>query len=261
MRFCIVVSEIDPASVNIKESLLKHYSFIQRDRFLEHGNISMLTMPMDSIECEDIDHGIDADFFIFPARHESKKGTPSLCVHAPGNWGEADYGGKKGMLCIAPACLMKTALLELHKRAAGTRFDVMPEATHHGPFLGKPCMFIEIGSRVEEWKDPEAGGIVADTIVTTVEKGIVKSKTALGIGGLHHAPKFSRLILSESIAFGHICPKYNLENLSEEMLMQAIERTYENVDHVYLDWKGLGQEKSRILELLKNLHIEYIKVK
>ena len=41
------------------------------------------------------------------------------------------------------------------------------------------------------------------------------------------------------------------------MLKQAIEKTYEKVDFVLLDWKGLGKEKQRIKSILEELNIEY----
>ncbi|MBC8444474.1 hypothetical protein H8D83_02700 [Candidatus Woesearchaeota archaeon] len=50
--------------------------------------------------------------------------------------------------------------------------------------------------------------------------------------------------------------KYNLQNLNENTLKQAIEKTQENVEQIVLDWKGLGNEKQRIIELLKKINIK-----
>jgi D-tyrosyl-tRNA(Tyr) deacylase len=47
-----------------------------------------------------------------------------------------------------------------------------------------------------------------------------------------------------------------LEKLDKEMILQSIERTKEKVDFILLDWKGLGTEKQRIVELLKNMNLE-----
>lgn len=47
-----------------------------------------------------------------------------------------------------------------------------------------------------------------------------------------------------------------LEKLDEGLIKQSIEKTIEKVDFVLLNWKGLGTEKQRIVELLKNLNLE-----
>ena len=48
-----------------------------------------------------------------------------------------------------------------------------------------------------------------------------------------------------------------LDKLDEEMIKQGIEKNNEKVDFVLLDWKGLGQEKQKIIDLLKKLNIKY----
>jgi len=263
MKYCVVFSEKDPASMNIKEQILKFRNFSPKEDILQNQDISLVTVPEESIACDDIDQRIEADVFVFATRHESKKGVPSLCVHVPGNWGRASFGGRDFMLCKAPANLMRKALVILKKKALDMDFEVMPEATHHGPYLKKPCMFIEIGSTPDEWKDKHAGAIIAETIIELLEKekDNESGHAALGIGGLHHAPKFRNLILDKGISFGHICPKYNLENLNADMILQAIETTMEETVTIYLDWKGFGGEKQRILKLLTQMHLGYEKVK
>ena len=68
---------------------------------------------------------------------------------------------------------------------------------------------------------------------------------------------FNKVVLRTEIAFSHICPKFQLENLDEELIKQSIEKTKEKVDFIVLDWKGLGKEKQRIVEMLKNLNLEF----
>ncbi len=58
------------------------------------------------------------------------------------------------------------------------------------------------------------------------------------------------------IAISHICPKYHLSKLNEELIKQSIQKTVEKVNFIVLDWKGLGAEKQRIVETLKNLNLE-----
>ena len=64
-------------------------------------------------------------------------------------------------------------------------------------------------------------------------------------------------MLKSDYAVGHICPKHNLESLDEDMLKQLIDKTLPKPEFVILDWKGLGKEKQRILELLEKNSIKY----
>ena len=47
-----------------------------------------------------------------------------------------------------------------------------------------------------------------------------------------------------------------LENLDEDLIQQSIEKTIEKIDFILLDWKGLGTEKPRIVDILKNMNLE-----
>jgi len=262
MNTAIIVSEKDLAGLNIKERLLELFSFKENGVFNSRpvyrmNNLKLYTVQQESIYCENIDKQIEADFFLFATKHQAKSGIPSLSVHTQGNWGKADYGGRDRQLCIAPACYLRTALFKLYDFSIGNDYEIIQECTHHGPYLEKPTMFIEIGSSEEHWKNPIAGEIIANTIVSLLTNPVEKSKVAFGIGGLHHTPNFKKIIRSHNIAFGHVCPKYNLHNLDRNMIEQAFLRTMEGVDYVIVDWKGLGQEKQRIVRLLEEMGIGY----
>lgn len=247
MEIAVVISKQDKAGMNIASCLdekgIKHY--LREER---------------SIDCENIDQEINADMFIFATKHESKAGVNSLSVHAPGNFGEALLGGKSKELCISPSSYFKKGLIELEKRKL-EGFEVVQEVTHHGPFLEKPCMFIEIGSNEEAWLNKEAGKIIAEVIEILLNWEKEEYRTAVGIGGLHHTPKFKKIILNSDIAIGHVCPKYNLENLDENMLNQMIERNVNRADLIILDWKGLGKEKARIKKLIEKTGLEVKRTK
>ena len=152
-------------------------------------------------------------------------------------------------------------LLKLEELAKETKQEVIQEATHHGPYLETPSMFIEIGSEEKQWKDKKLGKLLAKAVYHLITTEPEKCRAAFGIGGQHHTPNFKKVMLKTDIAFGHVCPKYNLENLTKEMILQAIERTKEKVDLIVLDWKGLGQEKERIVKLLEELKLNYKKSK
>jgi len=247
MKIAIIISKQDKAGMNIASCLdekrIKYY--LREDK---------------SIYCENIDKEIDADMFIFATKHESKAGVNSLSVHAPGNFGKAELGGKDGKLCVSPAAYLKKAMLELEKRNLNG-FEVVQEVTHHGPYLEKPCMFIEIGSNEEAWLNKEAGKVIAEVIEVLLNWKKEDYLIAIGLGGLHHTPNFKRIILGTDTAIGHVCAKYNLGDLNEVMLMQMIEKNVDKVDLIILDWKGLGNEKARIKELVEKISLEVKRTK
>ncbi len=257
MKIAIIASKKDPAGMNIAESLKRLYPFkatnskFEKEPICELGSASIYITETDSVYCENIDKKIEADLFIFATKHQSQTKIPSLSAHAPGNWGKAEFGGKDRKLCIAPANYLKEAIIQLEKLNT-LGFEVVQECTHHGPYLEKPAMFIEIGSSEEQWGNKEAGKIIAEVIYYLVTNEIPDYKTALGIGGLHTTTNFKKIVMKTDIALGHACPKYNLENLDEEMLEQALIKSIRPADIVILDWKGLKEHKQKIVDLLKN---------
>jgi len=273
MKIAIIVSTKDPAGMNINQRLLESRKFKEtEENFDGHAVYSYLcarlyTTDTDSINCEDIDKRIaedfDADIFIFATKHKSAAGIKSLSVHSPGNWSKAEHGGKDRRLCIAPASYLKFALLKLDEtnQQKNLGFEVIQECTHHGPYLEKPCMFIEIGSDESAWQDKRAGEAIAETLLHMIEseqKGkIPKCRAVFGIGGLHHTPEISKVVRRTEYAAGHTCPKYMLEHLDEGMIRQALEKTAEKVELVVLDWKGLKENKQKVLDLLKKLGLGY----
>jgi D-aminoacyl-tRNA deacylase len=191
---------------------------------------------------------------VFVSRHASEQKEPCFCVHAPGNFGKADHGGSDRQLGTAPVRLLRAAYMLLKEHAQG--IPVYQEATHHGPLLSQPAMFIEIGPGEKEWNDPAMGRVVAMVLQELADVSL-EGPSCIGIGGLHYAEKFSKLTIEKGYAFGHICPKYNLQNLDAEMLAQMLKRTEPAPEKIVLDWKGLGQEKLRIVSLLKDMKKEY----
>ncbi len=232
--------------------------------FYDNENIKLCEMEKESIFCEDIDKEIDADLFMFATKHQSKSGIPSLSVHSPGNWGIAEAGGRGRELCVAPASLLKFSLQTIERFAReqfGEKilFDIVQECTHHGPYLEKPCMFIEIGSTEKEWAMRDAAAVIAKTIMHVLTNPLPKYNVAFGIGGIHTAIAFKRVVDTTDYTFGHICPKYMLEQLDERMIKQAMERNTEKCETVMVDWKGMSEEKDRIIKLLNDLKIEWKK--
>ena len=173
----------------------------------------------------------------------------------------ADYGGKVGSLCVAPSCLLRFALFKLEELNASRSlgYEVVQECTHHGPFVEKPVMFIEIGSDEESWKRKDAGEVIADTTVYFCTNPIPSFDIAFGIGGLHHTPRFTNHMHKSDYCYGHVCPKYKLEDLNASLVKEAMEKS--GATKVFVEWKGLAGFKEKVVEILESMGVEYEKIK
>jgi len=267
-KISIISSSKDPAGVNIRKNFLELFDFektnekFDNNEVLEYNKfpnkqIKMYITDNDLIYSEYIDKRLDADIMIFASKHRSKENTPSFAVHSIGNWGKAELGGQDKKLCPSSAVLLKNMFIELNKNAKETNYEITMEATHHGPYVEKPAVFVEIGSTEKEWNEKQNGEIIAKTIMDTVKNENKNYKIAFGIGGPHYCSNFNKIALRTDIALSHVCQKYQLENLDETLINQAIEKTKEKVDFILLDWKGLGKEKQRIVDVLKGLNLEF----
>ena len=194
---------------------------------------------------------------IFLSRHQSEAGTKSLTVHSIGNFGEAKFGGKGREICLSLPKIGANYLRALSEKNISSGlskqgFVVTLEATHHGPFTNKSCLFIEIGSAPIDWKNELAAKVIAETIISETFKEN-KNILVIGLGGGHYAPDFTKLELRQNFAFGHICPKHQLGNLNAELLSQMINKS--GAQEIILDWKGLKEHKQDVLALCKKTHI------
>ncbi|MFA5141804.1 MAG: D-aminoacyl-tRNA deacylase [Candidatus Woesearchaeota archaeon] len=244
MKIAIIISKKDTAGMNINAHLKDLPDYV-----------SIHLQDNESINCEELDRNIRADLFIFATKHKSATSIPSLSVHTQGNWNIAEYGGKDHTLAPSPALYLKEALKELEKVNPGG-FEIIQECTHHGPDIGKPSMFIEIGSTEVEWILDKPAVIIAKVIKHLCETKPKICRTAIGIGGPHHTPNFKKIQLEQDIAIGHVCPKYMLEHLTKELIQQALEKTNPKADLILLDWKGLGEHKESIKQMCDELKIE-----
>jgi len=132
---------------------------------------------------------------------------------------------------------------------------------------------VELGSSPPQWNDKRAAMVVARSAMAAlngettckVALGVggahYNMKFTLGIGGAHYNMKFTKLALETDIAFGHMIPKYAVPLLNKEVLRQCIERTWEKVELVLLDWKGIkGSYKSSVANLVEELGLAWEKV-
>lgn len=262
MKFAVIASKKDPAGLNIFNHINKNFTKIPHHLIEE-----------DSIHAENLDKKAefkDYDFIIFATKHQAEQHNKTLSVHAPGNWKQADFGGKAGKVCPTNSFFLKHLFQTLNKEAKKEKkensdFQVTLECTHHGPYLNKPCCFIEIGSSIKEWQDKKAGEMIARTIKKAVEtfKGKLARKpwlSCIGLGGPHYCPNFNKVQLNSKYALGHIIPDYHFP-INEKMLQEAIEKTNPKPKLAILDWKGIkkADERNKTTDLLNKKNIKFIR--
>jgi len=155
----IITSTLDPAGMNIKENLISLVKWEEIGEFHSHpyykyNELYLFTTNKESIHCETIDKEINNELkskiklLIFATKHVSKAGVHSLSVHSIGNWNKAMFGGEDSKLVNTDANFLKNALNILDKKSH--KYEVIQEATHHGPYVETPSVFIEIGSNLKQ---------------------------------------------------------------------------------------------------------------
>ena len=265
----IISSNFDPASVNIKNHLLKQTNWEEINSFNQNPvyqskelkNIIIITINDRKITHENLEKevkdklGISPKQAIFISRHTSKTGEPTLTVHPIGNYGTAEFGGKNKTLVKSSPKIMTNLLRILNQKAIQEKLyhKICFEVTHHGPYMNIPTLFIEVGSNKEEWVKNKPAEVVAKSLVEHLKKYLYEedmpkeTPAILGIGGGHYAPRFTDVALEKNVAFGHMIPKYQIEegNIDDAMLEQSIEKT-PNIKGVYFHRKSL--KKSQIRE-------------
>ncbi len=254
-KYLIVASKKDKAGINITTNLSQ---FGKYDFYLVDNEI----VYDENIEKERLNR---YDFIIFASKHESVKKEKTLSIHAPGNWRDNNLGGEKGKASKTSALFQKQLFENLSKNKKEHHLDsykLTLEATHHGPLVEKPCVFIEIGSTDTEWNDRRAAFVIAKTIDDTIKsfKENPYNEIAIGIGGPHYCPNFNKIQLNSNYAISHVIAQYALP-LTEEMIKEAVEKTDEQVDFILLDWKGIpnAEERQRIIEILNKNYLNWKK--
>ena len=195
---------------------------------------------------------------IVASPHSSKAGVLSLSIHANGNFGKAEFGGENRTLGVAPAIYLGEGFRKMNELSKNLPHKVTLEATHHGPTYPFPMIWVEIGSSMEGWKDKGAASIAARTIEYLLDLE-PDGESSIGIGGPHYTPNFNKLTLRGE-NFGHICPKYAINDLDKEMLLQMIEKTTPTPKRLVLDWKGIPGGKRQEIEKIAKEYISVEKV-
>ncbi len=253
-NYLIVASKLDKAGINITTQLSQFGGF--NFYLVENEIICTENLDMEKIN--------KYDFIIFASRHSSSalEKRKTISIHAPGNFREARFGGTSGKVCKTSALFQKQLFEKLKfnmDKFHLKNYELTLEATHHGPLISKPCIFVEIGATETEWKDRKAAYVAAKAIseMTKDFQENPYNEVAIGIGGSHYCPGFNKIQLNSNIAISHIIPSYVFP-LTEEMIQEAIGATEEDIDLLLIDPKGLGnaEQKQQALEILKKFYIQ-----
>jgi D-aminoacyl-tRNA deacylase len=270
----LVASNKDIASLNIKEQILSHYQFAKTTESFQNnplyeaninGNtITLATLNEESVRVQNLPEAFpNAKLIVFISRHSSQSGKPTLSVHTPGNFAQAELGGLPKTVSVSSATGMCDALKTLQRYQDELRLDyeVSYECTHHGPSLAVPTMFVELGSSELQWRDSTAAQAVAHAAIATASNfSSPKESAVLGIGGPHYSEKFTRMALAGEAVFGHMIPKYAISAIDSEMIQQCVKRTVEKVSLALLDWKGIkSEDKPGLLTALQKAGLAFKK--
>ena len=170
----LVHSTRDIAGVNIAKNLLQLYPFAKTKQTYQENpiylseingkQISFITLKEEAVNAQNLQEDFpSAQLIVFISRHSSQSGIPTLSVHTPGNFAEAQLGGLPRTVSVSPATAMSDALKTLlhYKEELSLNYEVSYECTHHGPSLNVPTMFVELGSSPAQWNDSKAAEAVA----------------------------------------------------------------------------------------------------
>ncbi len=250
--------------MKIAEILLESYSFQQPEPNLyRKGDVLLKIIEEKHVYRNGLGEELSPELVIVASSHKSEAGIRALLTHPVGNWGEeTSVGGLPRTLSFTSAAALYTSLHALMKQASALRLDdwrVGLEVTHHGPATRVPTIFVEAGGPPNELPEERALEAVAHACMEIAEAPLNAPTPAIGFGGGHYAPSFTRLALGGEYSFGHMCPKYAMP-IDREMILQAFEKTVEKPKVAVLDWKGLKAEmRKAIISVLEELGVEWLK--
>ncbi len=220
----IVVSRADSASERIGDQLLRLAEWDAREdsarpdgagggTYYRTDGAELRTFEELHLHVEGVAEGFDdPDLLAFASRHSGETGA-LLSAHHTGNFGRAEYGGADGSLAeAAPNALRRVrgALAEY----APEGYDVGIECTHHGPSdVGCPSLFVELGSGEPQWSDPAGAEAVARAILDLRGVDPNGTRSIVGFGGGHYAPRFDRVLVETDWGVGHVAADWCIASI------------------------------------------------
>ncbi len=269
----LVTSLSDNASTNIRDRLLEQAAWTTLDHVTFRGRpvqeridgrtgTAARIVEVDGPTVTDetltgdlaaTDWPIEAVWFL--SRHRAASGEPSLTVHPVGNPTDRhDVGGQPRTYGTCAPRDMGALLrrLQVHRDALNLPHAVTFEATHHGPFIQQPALFVEIGSN-EDWYDdvPSANALAGAVLDVLGGDGFIDGPVQVGLGGGHYVPHQTRKALEGEADFGHMIASYAIEPDDPELVatVQAARDATPGCDGLYVHKKGLkGPQRQALRE-------------
>ncbi|GAQ77839.1 hypothetical protein KFL_000040385 [Klebsormidium nitens] len=236
----IIATEADIASIGPSRKLIELGGWSEAEtveglRTWRHGSVRMWQLKNKTIFEDYLDHrwhlgtGEAVREVIFMSRHVAASTRPAFTVHPIGvpHLGPNEVppaGGKAGR--VSPPCTRVGSWFRLLKRLAAERgftpeFEVTLEATHHGPYLEAPTMFVEIGSTEEHWGRVDAAELIAELFWQGLGLGggpdlgswssdDQGQPVLLGLGGGHYTPRHGDVARHDGVWLGHLLSGYSL---------------------------------------------------
>ncbi len=255
----LVASREDPAGLNMANHIASSMKGSGSSFSGEHYDLLIIDTPTISS-----DHLLDVtgyDACVFLSRHAAESGRLALTCHCTGNFNEALFGGNPKQIAIPYTEFQKQYMKVLwERRGEFTMFQIILEATHHGPTsLAIPSIFVEVGTTLEQWNDALLCARVADVVMETYKREMHKAPRAICFGGTHYPEKFTKMVLQGEYALGTIVPKHSLEYVDKQMFSHILERN-PNTNTVLLDSGGLGKFKADIISMAEDSDLEVVKL-
>ncbi|MBR9689562.1 MAG: hypothetical protein GOV01_01535 [Candidatus Altiarchaeota archaeon] len=237
MKKLVVGSSAHKASINILNAL----GDVEKTLVCESSIV-------DLFELKDVKNTL----LIVASPHSSSAGVMSLSVHTPGNFGDNEFGGNPKSLSIAPGLYLGNGLRKFQeiKEREKLTHEVTLEVTHHGPSFNTPMIYVELGSDEKGWESKDGAKAAAEVIEFLLDLE-PSGDTAIGVGGPHYAPNFTKWTLGGR-NFGHICPKYGVEDLTEKTFEEMILKTIPKPEVLVIDWKGTPSSYRKNIEKMAN---------
>jgi D-aminoacyl-tRNA deacylase len=245
---------------------VKTYNCVIKDSLISHSIDIYITTLRHVSEIPRQISSANYDLVIFLSKHASVSGKPSFCIHTQGNFGAAELGGSPHNIAICPLIFKNTYYQNIFKinQDMHIGFDVVHEATHHGPDCDVPSVFVEVGSTVKEWQNSIYAQYVIDALIKTLQEykgeiinydNIESQKippSIFGIGGSHTCTNFNRLSREGKALLGHVCANYNIFDLKTADIDMALKRSTRSCD-IIVDWKSLDSaQRQHITTILTN---------
>ncbi|MCD6592082.1 MAG: hypothetical protein J7K78_03605 [Thaumarchaeota archaeon] len=260
----IIVSQADQTSMAVGRILIENYGFKEVDANLYQSDEIMLRIIQQKhIYANGLGEDLNPELIVVASSHRSEAGIKALLTHPVGNWGDdASMGGLPKNLTPTSAIALYTALHALNEETRSHElkgWNIGLEVTHHGPAAKAPLIFVEAGGPPDEVPEEKALEAVASACLKACKPTGKPPKPAIGFGGGHYAPTFTKLALKGEYCFGHMCPKYSMP-IDREPIIQAFEKTIEKPRLAVIDWKGIrGENRRSLIQILEDLEIEWVK--